>query len=174
MAIRTTTYLCRSDRCCTCGSVRTSRAVGEYQKYDDGSERLINCSDCHQKVTCECGAVYPRHSRSVNASSVNGKANGCVKCKKSEREREIAKAKARCLLKLARHIAKARRKRIIYRDVAARYLRRFGGSTFTVQTDVDASETYLENEKGQVLGKVSSLDQYPKGFDDAIVADIPY
>ena len=80
----------------------------------------------------------------------------------------------RCRLKLARHIAKARRKRVIYRDVAVRYLERFGGSTFAVQVAVDQSEIYLENAKGQVIGKVSSLDQYPKGFDDAIVGDIPY
>ena len=130
--------------------------------------------DDRKVIPCECGEVYPRGSRSVNASSINGIANGCVKCKTSERQREIAKAQTRCRLALARHIAKARRKRVIYRDVAVRYLERFGGSTFAVQTDVDASEIYLENEKGQVIGKVSSLDQYPKGFDDAIVGDIPY
>ena len=78
--------------------------------------------DDRKVIPCECGEVYPRHSRSVNASSVNGIANGCVKCKKSERQREIAKAQTRCRLKLARHIAKARRKRVIYRDVAVRYL----------------------------------------------------
>ena len=117
--------------------------------------------DDRKEIPCECGEVYPRGSRSVNASSVNGLANGCVKCKKSEREREIAKAKVRCMLRLARHIAK-QRKRTIYRDVAVRYLQRFGGSTFAVQTDVDESEIYLENEKGQILGSVSYLDKFPK------------
>ena len=130
--------------------------------------------DDRKVIPCECGAAYPRHSRSVNASSINGIANGCTACKPSRREREIAKAKTRCRLKLARHIAKARRKRVIYRDVAVRYLQRFGGHTFAVQVAVDHSEIYLENAKGQVIGKVSSLDQYPKGFDDAIVSDIPY
>ena len=117
--------------------------------------------DDRKEIPCECGEVYPRGSRSVNASSVNGLANGCVKCKKSEREREIAKAKVRCMLRLARHIAK-QRKRTIYRDVAVRYLQRFGGSTFAVQTDVDESEIYLENANGQVLGSVSYVDKYPK------------
>ena len=130
--------------------------------------------DDRKEITCEGGEVYPRHSRSVNASSVNGIANGCVKCKRTERQREIAKAKMRCRLKLAQHIAKARRKRIIYRDVAVRYLQMFGGHTFAVQTAIDDCEIYLENAKGQVIGKVSSFDQYPKGFDDAIVDDIPY
>ena len=118
--------------------------------------------DDREVIPCECGEVYPRHSRSVNASSVNGIANGCVKCKKSERQREIAKAKMRCRLKLARHIAKARRKRIIYRDVAVRYLQRFGGQTFAVQTEIDDCEIYLENANGQIIGSVSYVDKYPK------------
>lgn len=117
--------------------------------------------DDREVIPCECGAVYPRHSRSVNASSINGKANGCTACKPSRHEREIAKAKARCLLRLARHIAN-QRKRTIYRDVAVRYLQRFGGSTFAVQTESDDCEIYLENAKGQILGAVSYLDKYPK------------
>ena len=40
---RSTTYLCRSERCCTCGSVRTSRGVGEFV-----NDQLVNCSDCHK------------------------------------------------------------------------------------------------------------------------------
>ena len=49
--------------------------------------------DDRKEIPCECGAVYPRHSRKVNASSINGIANGCTACKPSERhEREIAKA----------------------------------------------------------------------------------
>ena len=128
--------------------------------------------DDRKEIPCECGEVYPRGSRSVNASSVNGLANGCVKCKKSEREREIAKAKVRCMLRLARHIAK-QRKRTIYRDVAVRYLQRFGGSTFAVQTEIDASEIYLENEKGQILGAVSYLDKFPKP-PATDLSDMPY
>ena len=129
--------------------------------------------DDRQVIPCECGEVYPRHSRSVNASSINGVANGCVKCKKSRREREITKAQMRCILKLARHIAKARRKRVISRDVAIRYLQRFGGHTFAVQTDVDENEIYLENANGQVLGAVSYTDKYPKPPATAF-ADMPF
>ena len=133
--------------------------------------------DDRTEIPCECGAVYPRHSRKVNASSINGIANGCTRCKPSRHQRELTKAADRIRLKLARHIAacrKARRKRIIYRDVAVRYLRLFGGETFSVQTDVDACEVYLENAKGMILGKVSSLDLYPKGLDDVVVDDIPF
>ena len=130
--------------------------------------------DDRQVIPCECGEVYPRHSRSVNASSINGIANGCVKCKKSERQREIAKAQTRCRLKLARHIAKARRKRVIYRDVAVRYLERFGGQTFAVQTEVDDNEIYLENVNGQIIGAVSYADKFPKPPPATAFADMPF
>ena len=129
--------------------------------------------DDREVIPCECGAVYPRHSRSVNASSINGIANGCVKCKKTQREREIAKAKSRCRLKLVRHIATSR-KRTIYRDVACRYLERFGGSTFAVQTEADQSEIYLENEKGQILGSVSYQDKYPKPPETTDFSEMPF
>ena len=129
------------------------------------------------RVQCECGKVYKESDRAVHASRINGIANGCVSCKPDRHQREITKAAARCRLKLARHIAatrRARMKRTIYRDVAVRYLRLFGGQTFSVQTDVDACEVYLENAKGMILGQVSSFDLYPKGFDDVIVDEIPF
>ena len=130
--------------------------------------------DDRKVIPCECGAVYPRHSREVNASSINGIANGCTACKPSQRPREIAKAKTRCRLKLARHIAKARRKRVIYRDVAVRYLQRFGGSTFAVQTAIDASEIFLQDANGRVLGAVSYQDKYPKLPAHSDFADMPF
>ena len=129
--------------------------------------------DDRTEIPCECGAVYPRHSRKVNASSINGIANGCTACKPSRREREIAKAKTRCMAKLAKHIAK-QRKRTIYRDVAVRYLQRFGGQTFTVQTDIDACEIYLENGKGKILGSVTYSDKYPSKTVISDYADMPY
>ena len=82
------------------------------------------------------------------------------------------KAKMQCMLNLARHIAK-QRKRTIYRDVAVRYLQRFGGSTFAIQTDIDAAEIYLENEKGHILGSVSYSDKYPKPTATDF-SDMPY
>lgn len=130
------------------------------------------------KVQCECGKVYKESDRKVNATRINGIANGCTACKPTRHEREMSKAADRIRLKLARHIAamrRARMKRTIYRDVAVRYLQLFGGQTFSVQTDVDACEVYLENAKGMIIGKVSSLDLYPKHHrHDTIVGDIPF
>lgn len=65
MAIRTTTYLCRSDECARCQSRRASRGVGEYQIHPDGSETLINCSDCHLKRR-EPRLLFPHAYKRVN------------------------------------------------------------------------------------------------------------
>lgn len=108
-------------------------------------------------ITCECGAVYPRHSRKVNASSINGIANGCVACHPVRIQRENIKALGRIRYKLAMHIAK-RKKRIIAREVAIRYLQRFGGRTFGVRKVFAMSDIFLENEKGQVLAKVTETE----------------
>ena len=83
MAIRTTTYLCRSERCRNCGSVRSSRGVGEFEKHDNGNETLISCSDCYRTLTCgNCGKVYPlSESEKLSPHRVNNVANGCTHCK---------------------------------------------------------------------------------------------
>lgn len=179
MGIRTTTYRIGYNECCrSCGSVRSGRGVGEYEKHDNGNETLINCSDCHRTIACECGKVYPiSESDKLSPMRINNVAKGCTACIRDKHQREIAKAASRCRLILARHIAmmrRARKKRTIYRDVAVRYLRLFGGQTFSVQTDVDACEVYLENANGMILGKVSTLDLYPKGMHDVVVDEIPF
>ena len=176
MAIKTTTYrIGYHERCRSCGSVRSGRGIGEYEKHDNGSETLINCSDCHRTLSCKCGKVYPlSESDKLSPSRINDVAKGCTACYPSRHQREIAKAHARCRLKLARHIAKQRRSKPIYRDVACRYLQRFGGQTFSVQTDVDDAEIYLENAKGQIIGSVSYLDKYPKPPAESVFADMPF
>lgn len=128
-------------------------------------------------VTCECGREYHHLSRKVNASRINGIANGCTECKPDRKEREIAKAASRCRLRLAQHIAKSRnggQARTIHRDVAIRYLQRFDGQTFAVQTGADTAEIYLEDAKGSVIGKVLYTDKYPKPPPPEAFADMPY
>ena len=177
--LSTTTYrIGYNERCRNCGSVRSGRGIGEYQKHDNGNpETLINCSDCHRTIACECGKVYPiSESEKLSPARINGIAKACTACMPSRHQREMTKAADRIRLTLARHIAmrRARMKRTIYRDVAVRYLRLFGGSTFSVQTDVDACEIYLENAKGMILGKVSSLDLYPKPPAESVFASMPF
>ena len=126
-------------------------------------------------VECQCGAVHSYWSKAYNRSFIGNKANGCVRCKPGRHQRETAKAASRCRLSLARHIAKSRRKGdVIYRDVAIRYLQRYGGSTFGIQTDADSREIYLEDKNGRVLGKVEYLDKYPKPPDPETYADMPF
>ena len=55
--MRTTTYHCGSEMCRSCGSCRTRRGVGEYRVHTDGTESLVNCSDCWREKP------KPRHSR---------------------------------------------------------------------------------------------------------------
>jgi len=174
--MKTTSYrIGYADECDRCGSLRSDRGVGEYRIDADGSETLINCSDCHRFVSCTCGETYhvTDAERECNPHRINGIADGCKKCKPDRHQREMAKARGRCRLTLARHIAKARGNRVIPRDVACRYLSRFGGCTFAVQTDADAAEMYLENAKGSVLGKVLYTDKYPKQTD-CDFSDMPY
>lgn len=126
-----------------------------------------------KQIACECGKVYPPHSRAVNASFVNGIANGCVECRPVRMERENIKALGRIRYKLAMHIAK-RKKRIIHRDVAVRYLQRFGGHTFGVRKSFDMADIFLESESGIVLGMVTYSDKYPKPPAESDFADLPF
>ena len=174
---KTTTYrIGYQERCRSCGSVRSGRGIGEYQTHDNGKpETLINCSDCHRSIACECGQVYPiSESDKLSPMRINNIAKGCTACYPARHQREIMKSASRVRLTLARHIAKQRRSTPIFRDVACRYLQRFGGQTFAVQTDVDACEIYLENANGRILGSVSFTDKYPKPPADSDFADMPF
>ena len=61
--------------------------------------------------------------------------------------------------------------RKIHRDVAVRYIERFGGSTFVVQTEIDDCETYLRNSLGLTIATVSQFEKFPK--PPAFVDDLP-
>lgn len=64
-----------------------------------------------------------------------------------------------------------------WRDVACRYIQRFGGSTFMLPTAIDDCEVYLRDPYGEVIATVSSLDLFPpKNYVDLISDndDIPF
>ena len=69
---------------------------------------------------------------------------------------------------------KTRQRAYVYRDVAYRYIRRFGGTTITAQNDVDNCEIYLRNAHFSVIAKVSPFDKYPKFEANPAVDDMPY
>jgi len=53
-------------------------------------------------------------------------------------------------------------RKVIPRDVAQRYIERFGGSTRAVQIAADDAIVYLRNADGDVLGPVTQTDKYPR------------
>lgn len=65
-------------------------------------------------------------------------------------------------------------KRSVGRDVATRYILRFGGSTRAIQTDVDDMQVYLRNHFGLVIATVSMLNTFPEKIDESIFDDMPY
>ena len=146
-------------------------AVKNFRQWHAWREDPIGCT--RPPVTCQnCDTHYPRGTDEGNAIYEGFNLVECGKCQAERHKREMATAKKRCFLTIARHIA-ARRKRTIYRDVAVRYLQIFGGQTFSVQTGIDTAEIYLENAKGQIIGSVSYLDKYPKA-PVTDFSDIPY
>ena len=50
----------------------------------------------------------------------------------------------------------------VFRDVATRYILRYGGSTFKVQTGDQDYEVYLRNKFGFPIATVSMFDKFPK------------
>lgn len=62
--------------------------------------------------------------------------------------------------------------RIIYRDVATRYLKRFGGHTEIVQTAADDGYPILIDIDGETRGQVRMFDRFPKPVE--IVSEIPF
>ena len=83
----------------------------------------------------------------------------CSECEKPKADPQI----------LVPHVYKR-----VFRDVACRYIARFGGSTFMVQTDADDAEIYLRNPHGEVIATVSMFDRFPKQVDENELADIPF
>ena len=61
-----------------------------------------------------------------------------------------------------------------YRDVACRYIQRFGGSTYKEPTAIDDYEVYLRNRDGEIIATISSFDRFPKPVDTQIFDNIPF
>lgn len=57
-------------------------------------------------------------------------------------------------------------------DVVSRYIRRHGGSTFQVQTNIDEKTVYLRDRHGIAIARVSLRNRYP--VRASVAQDIPY
>ena len=129
--------------------------------------------ETRNELPCVCGAVFPRHAaHHLSSVSINGIFTDCTKCKPyGERSRRIKEIANRIDATLFRH--RHAKPRIVCNDVAVRYLKRFGGSTFAVQTDADDCDVFLKNEADAVIAVVSLFDRFPKP-PPATIADMPY
>ena len=128
----------------------------------------------HQCVNCD--AVISNLNRSKH--TINGVPHKCEKC---YRRSEIAVVADRIRRQLEAHLAarkqhaikEARRPiREIHRDIAIRYIQRFNGSTFHVQTAADDSDIYLRNAFALTIAKVLATDKYPSQAPP--VQDLPF
>ena len=119
-------------------------------------------------VTCEgCGTHYPRGNQDEgNATYIGYSLKSYGECQRiSQREKSRQDH-------FQAHLASRNGIRKIHRDVAIRYIERFGGSTFVVQTEIDDCEIYLRNAFGLAIATVSMFDKFPKTVE--IATEIPY
>ena len=145
-------------------------------------------------VTCQgCDTHYPRGKDEGNAIYNGSTLVECGKCQdvifhaEEQRKAEVRKVVERIHRKLATHIANRKPGpasepeilfphvyRRVFRDTACRYIRRFGGQTFSVQTAIDDCEIYLRNRHGLTIATVSLLNRFPEKVDTAIFDDMPF
>ena len=117
-------------------------------------------------VTCQkCDTHYPRGKDEGNAIYIGFRLVQCGNCQQVEFAAE-ADSEPRILFP---HAYKR-----TSRDVACRYIQRFGGSTFRVQTDADDCEIYLRNKHGETIASVSLQNRFPEHVDMAIFDDMPF
>lgn len=130
-----------------------------YQPVEVGKEYPHKCVNCD--------AVISHGNRSTH--SINGVPQKCERC---TRHAEICIVTARIRKRIDEHLStRDAGKRKTYRDIACRYITRYGGSTYHLQTDADNSEIYLKNAKGKTIAKVLPTDRYPQPVE---VFDLPY
>lgn len=111
-------------------------------------------------VSCQgCDTYYPTNVDAQQMTFEGFNLVHCSNCEKPKREPVV----------LFPHAY-----RRVFRDVACRYIARFGGSTFMLQTDADDAEIYLRNSDGFTIATVSPFDRFPKSFDETELADIPF
>ena len=110
---------------------------------------------------CQCGAVSYQHTFDRDRYTINGVLVQCSACK----PKSLADAPS----VLFPHVYKR-----THRDVACRYLRRFGGATFSVQTDADDAEIYLRNRHGETIATVSLRNRFSEQVDESIFSDMPF
>lgn len=127
-------------------------------------------------VTCEgCGTHYPRGKDEGNATYIGYALKTCGNCERLKRYAEIRKVTARISKRIDNWIAtRDAGNRKVHRDIACRYIERYQGETFAVQTEIDDCKIYLRNANGKTIAEVLSTDRYPKLPSVTDFHEIPY
>ena len=110
--------------------------------------------------------AYPSHSTDTSTADILSEI----------RKAESAIASANRLLTLAKEkfTKKPAGKRVIYRDVVQRYVRRYGGETRFVVTDSpDNARMVLYDAEGDARGEVSLFDKFAE-IPEFDYSDLPY
>lgn len=97
----------------------------------------------HDPNLCVCGSNRGREI--VNVNGVKSKCSACVRSRRNEAPIVFRS--------VPRYIGK---------DVAARYIRRFGGWAFSLKTPKNRRERYLRDQAGEVVALITVFDSYPK------------
>ena len=113
--------------------------------------RAFESHPAPQPLICSCGAVHNPYILDKHAMSINGQLVRCHACD-------------------VHNVGLVTRR--VCRDVVQRYIQRFGGSTFQVQTDMDSAETYLRDVHGVAIAQISFLNRFPEQV--TVYDDIPY
>ena len=118
-------------------------------------------------VSCQgCDTFYPPNEH-ANVMIFDGfQLVECSECKKKAQAGKQTEPEI-----LFPHVYKR-----VNRDVVCRYIQRFGGSTFSVQTAADDCEIYLRNRHGATIATISLLNRFPETppENDSVFADMPY
>ena len=115
---------------------------------------MVRAFESHPAPTervCSCGAVHNPYLLDRHAYVINGRLVRCHACD-------------------VHNVGLVTRR--VCRDVVCRYIRRFGGSTFQVQTDFDNAETYLRDVTGLAIAQISFLNRFPEQV--TVSDDIPF
>jgi hypothetical protein len=106
-----------------------------------------------QLQQCLCGQLHSPYVYDKHAHSINGQLVRCHACD----------------LENVAFISH----RTVCLDVVCRYIKRHGGSTFQVQTDIDNSDIYLRDAHGLAIARVSMVNRF-KPKNHANLDNMPY
>ena len=133
-----------------------------WKRNEVGTEYPHNC------VNCDAVVGTRNHSK----HSINGVPQKCERC---YRHSEIRKTTVRIRRRLDEWQAtRDAGNRKVHRDIACRYIARYHGETYAIQTEIDDCKIFLKDAHGTTIAEVLSTDRFPKLPRTADFHEIPF